>query len=618
MFVLSAKETSRTGTLLSLQNNDKERDVIAATASAHGQGAIAVVRLSGAEVLRVVEKIFSAASFSIRKIKSHRMYYGEIHRRGEIIDEVMLCYMKSPRSFTCEDSVEIFCHGGMFVVSEILATVLENGARLAEPGEFTKRAFLNGRINLSQAEAVMDLINSKNGAARRAALRQLGGGLSARVERVRDKILTWLAHIELSIDYPEHEDESRNASEILFESGALLSDLKKLNETANIGRVIREGVRTAIIGRPNVGKSTLLNAILHENRAIVHETAGTTRDVLTEEVRVGDVPLVIMDTAGLRETADPIEKIGIEKTREAAIDAELILYVADSTDGLTDDDAAIIKNFSHAKIIILMNKSDLRRRAGRAPDFEGLSQQGNRHHERDERVNESSTECAPDFEGMSQQDNRRHERDERVNESSAECASYFEGLSQQNNQHQERDERANESSAECAPDFERVSQQNNQHQERNERVNESSAKCAPDFEGMSQQDNRRHERNERVLLTGEPHSVLPNCGEHPFIALSAKTGDGLDLLFAKIRESFLSGIGAGGETDIITRERHKVLLSQTIFYVEKAMLELREGVPEDLVSVSLRAAYIALGEILGAEIGDDIVDRIFAEFCVGK
>jgi tRNA modification GTPase len=324
----------------------------------------------------------------------------------------------------------------------------------------------------------MDLITAKSGEARRAALRQLGGGLSRRIEETRDKILLWLAHIELSIDYPEHEDEARNASEILSEGGAVIAEMQGLLATADTGRIIREGVRTAIIGRPNVGKSTLLNAILHENRAIVHETAGTTRDVLTEAVRIADIPLVIMDTAGLRETADPIEKIGIEKTHEAAEGAELILYVADSTQGLSAEDAETIKKFEDKHVIILMNKSDLK-------------------------------------------------------------------------------------------------------------VKEDSP-------------------------------LPPHCFAL-LLNISAKTGSGLEKLYAHVRETFLAGkVGAGAEADVITRERHRALLSQAIKYVENAMQELRMGIPEDLVSVPLRAAYITLGEILGAEIGDDIVDRIFAEFCLGK
>ena len=448
------------------------------------------MRISGEGALEVLRRVFRPMP---AKTESHRMYYGKIFCGNEVVDEVMVCYMKAPRSFTCEDSVEIYGHGGMFVLGEVLSVVLENGARLAEAGEFTKRAFLNGRLNLSQAEAVADLIGAKTAAARRAALRQLGGGLSSRVEGVRDRILMWLAHIELSIDYPEHEEEARNVSEILSEADAVISDLQKLAATASMGRIIREGVRTAIVGRPNVGKSTLLNAILHENRAIVHETAGTTRDVLTEEVRVADVPLIIMDTAGLRETADPIEKIGIQKTRDAALDAELILYVADMAQGLTQEDFEEIEKFSDEKnFLVLMNKAD-------------KFSQGQ-----------------------------------------------FSGTSSPNPY---------------------------------ELFEKSSTKT----------------------LTAKT------------LRVSARTGEGLEDVFSEIRKLFMAGnIGTGGEDEIITRERHRVLLAQAVGHLENAKRELREGVPEDLVSVSLRAAYIALGEILGKEIGDDILDRIFAEFCVGK
>ncbi|MCL2199733.1 MAG: tRNA uridine-5-carboxymethylaminomethyl(34) synthesis GTPase MnmE [Defluviitaleaceae bacterium] len=453
---------------------NKDRDVIAAIATAHGQGAIGIVRLSGAGVLQILEKMFWIKA---EKYHSHTMYYGNVHKDNEVIDEAMLCYMKAPRSFTREDSAEIYAHGGVFVLGEVLYAALEAGARLAEPGEFTKRAFLNGRLNLSQAEAVMDLISAKNGIARRAALRQLGGGLSRRIEAVRDKILSWLANIELSIDYPEHEEEAKNITEILSESDEALADLKRLKETAGAGRIISEGVRTAIIGRPNVGKSTLINAMLHENRAIVHETAGTTRDILTEEIRIKDVPLIIMDTAGLRQTADPVEKIGIEKTHEAASDSELILFVADALCGLTSEDKEIIKAYEPTtKIIILMNKTDLHKT--------------------------------------------------------------------------------------------------------------------------------------------EP----PQFCDIKTIAISAKNHDGLEDLYSEISKMFFAGsiTAEGGEADIIMRERHKILLEQAIENIKKAKSDCDSGIPEDLISVPLRAAYINLGEILGLEIDDDIVDRIFDEFCVGK
>ncbi|MCL1845114.1 MAG: tRNA uridine-5-carboxymethylaminomethyl(34) synthesis GTPase MnmE [Defluviitaleaceae bacterium] len=492
-------------------------DTIAAIASAHGQGAVGVLRISGSDAFCVLKKIFAPRR---ENFESHKMYYGKIRSNetkiiDDVIDEVMVCFFAAPRSFTREDCVEIYAHGGMFVLGEILGIVIKNGARLAEPGEFTQRAFLNGRINLAEAEAVMDLISAKTSAARRAAVRQLGGGLSQKIQTARDTILSWLAHIELSIDYPEHEDEARNAAEILAECGDLLETLRRLHATSRTGRIIRDGIRTAIIGRPNVGKSTLLNAILHEDRAIVHETAGTTRDALTEQVRIGEIALSLTDTAGLRQTTDPIEKIGIEKTRSAAHDAELILYVADATVGLTAEDVEIINDFDQP-VIILMNKSDLKTARRALPN-----------------------------------------------------ENFFEGNTP-----------PAKSGAASAAD---------------RTVGAGSAR-----EGSGE--------------TFFPKKVPPEV-----LKISAKTGDGLENLFRRIEEKFIAdGVGEGAEAEIITRERHEVLLARAIGCVEQAERELGAGVPEDLVSVPLRAAYLALGEILGVEIGDDIVDRIFAEFCLGK
>ncbi|MCL1786422.1 MAG: tRNA uridine-5-carboxymethylaminomethyl(34) synthesis GTPase MnmE, partial [Defluviitaleaceae bacterium] len=340
-----------------------ENDIIAAIATAYGHGAIGIVRMSGDGASALLQRVFLPAESGRRaapfKLESHRMYYGSIHAKGEMIDEVMVCPMLAPRSYTKEDTVEIYAHGGMVVLRSVLDAVLQEGARLAEPGEFTKRAFLNGRINLTQAEAVMDLINAGSDAARRAGLRQLGGGLGRRIEAIRDKILHWLAHIELSIDYPEHEEEAKTVAQILAEGGEVVAGLEALYKTAAIGRMLQDGIKTAIVGRPNAGKSTLLNAILSEDRAIVHEQAGTTRDILTERVVVGDIPLLLMDTAGLRETNDPIEKIGVEKTLQAATDAELILYVIDRTQGLTAEDEKMLQSLKDKPVIVLLNKSDL-------------------------------------------------------------------------------------------------------------------------------------------------------------------------------------------------------------------------------------------------------------------
>ena len=438
--------------------------IISAISTAAGMAAIGVVRVSGKGSIELLSSIFVPS----RKFATHKMYYGHIVFDEQIIDEVMVCAFYGPKSYTAEEMVEIYAHGGMLVLSRILDVVIKRGAKLAEPGEFTKRAFLNGRINLTEAEAVMDIISSKSEAARRVSLRQLGGSLTTRINELREKILLWIAHIELSIDYPEHEDEAKNAIEILQESPAILADLINLLETASIGRILRTGIKTAIIGRPNVGKSTLLNYILSENRAIVHEMPGTTRDVLTEEVRIGNLPLLIMDTAGIRKSSNVVEQIGINKTYEAIEDADLVLYIADATIGLTGEDIENLKGIN-TETLVLYNKADIA--AGITPEN---------------------------------------------------------------------------------------------------------------------------------------------------IYISAKTGFGMNTLFIKLEKMFLSGIVSTESTEIITRDRHKLLIEEALKHLEHAIDELHRGVHEDLVSISLRMAYIKLGEILGEEISDDIADKIFSEFCVGK
>ena len=456
-------------------------DVIAAIATPQGRGAVGIVRISGSGAIDVLRRISPQAA----KLESHHMYYGKVYSgpdtTSEAIDEVMFCCMLAPRSYTREDTVEIYAHGGIATIYGVLNAVINNGARLALPGEFTKRAFLNGRINLTQAEAVMDLISAQTNAARRAGLRQLGGGLSQRITSGRERLLVWLANIELSIDYPEHEDEAMNRDRILQEGESWLSSMRALYKTAALGRVLKEGIKTAILGRPNVGKSTLLNAILGEDRAIVHEIPGTTRDVLTEHIKLGELMLRLMDTAGIRDTSDPIESIGVVKSYEAAQDAELVLYVMDISKPPGAEDIEILDKIKDRHVIVLLNKCDLPKASG--------------------------------------WDN---------------FISSFQSIST--------------------------------------------------------------------------------------YMISAQNREGFEGLYKEIQHQFLQGLLSTEEAgaDIITHERHKVLLKTAIDRVSLSMEELRAGVTEDLVSIGLREAYSALGEILGLEVSDDIVDRIFSEFCVGK
>jgi len=446
-----------------------KNDTIAALASGSGVGAVAVVRMSGACAELILGRVFEPFPHLL-SLESHRLYYGILKdEAGQTVDEVMCVLMRAPRSYTREDVVEIFCHGGAATVALVLDTLYKNGARPAEPGEFTKRAFLNGRIDLAQAEAVMELINAKTDLARRAVLRKLSGGLSRKVAGARDRILGWLAHIELSIDYPEHEEEAMNLAMVLEEGAGLVQELEALRATARHGQRIKYGVPTVIVGRPNVGKSSLMNAILQEDRAIVTDIPGTTRDTLTEAVTVKGVPILLTDTAGIREGADQVEQIGVSRSVEQAQIAELVLHVIDGSSPLTDEDMKVEDLLEGQRKIVVLNKCDL------------------------------------------------------------------------------------------------------------------------------------------------PVKVeLENA-----VKISAKTGEGLEELYRMVEGLFLEGdISADG--DIITQARHVYLLDEILGHLQKAFEDIASAVPEDIISINLKSAYVLLGEMIGEAVGDDVLDRIFLEFCVGK
>ncbi len=338
----------------------KEFDTIAAISTPLGEGAIGIVRLSGTDSFAIAQKIFKGKDLC--KVASHTLNYGHIvdPDKDEILDEVMVGAMRSPKTFTREDIIEINTHGGIAVTNEILQLVIREGARLAEPGEFTKRAFLNGRVDLTQAEAVMDIIRAKTDKAMNIAVKQLDGSLSDLINNTRQEILNTLAQVEVNIDYPEYDDVEEATTEIIREKTsefeALLTNLLK---TARRGKILREGISTAIIGRPNVGKSSLLNNLLREEKAIVTDIEGTTRDVIEEYVNINGVPLKLVDTAGIRETEDIVEQIGVERSKKALKEADLVLLVLNASEPLTDQDRQLLEISQDSNRIILLNKVDL-------------------------------------------------------------------------------------------------------------------------------------------------------------------------------------------------------------------------------------------------------------------
>lgn len=340
-------------------------DTIAAIATPLGEGGLAVIRLSGPQALAVAERSFVATGKHARKpteATSHTIHYGHIVRHGVVVDEVLLSIMRAPRTFTREDVAEISCHGGVLVSKEVLDTVLENGARLAQPGEFTQRAFMNGRIDLAQAEAVSDLIHSHTELALRAANEQLAGKLSQRINQLRDGLMQTQAHIEAHLDFPEEDIAPDTMEQLLVRLDRGVVFMDQLLATADEGRILRHGVRAAIVGRPNVGKSSLLNQLLGHDRAIVSSIPGTTRDTIEETANVRGLLVKFVDTAGLREAHDEIEFEGIRRSHEAADRAEFILQVLDASEPLTREDERWLAEFAAKKRILVCNKSDLPRR----------------------------------------------------------------------------------------------------------------------------------------------------------------------------------------------------------------------------------------------------------------
>ena len=344
-------------------------DTIAAVATAMNSSGIGIVRISGPDAFSVIQKIFRPyRKKNMENVKSHTVHYGTIMDGKNVVDEVLVLIMKAPHTYTREDTVEIDCHGGMFVLQKTLELVLKNGVRPAEPGEFTKRAFLNGRIDLSQAEAVIDVINAENEYALKSALSQLKGSVSKRIQKMRADLLEQIAYIEAALDDPEHIEMDGYGKELLPVLESCLSETEALIESADDGRIIKEGLKTVILGKPNVGKSSLLNALSGKERAIVTDIAGTTRDAIEESIRISDVTLNVIDTAGIRDTEDQIEKIGVDKALAYAKEADLIVMMIDLSNKMDNKDLMLFEYVKNKKVIVLLNKADLPQEA----DLSGL------------------------------------------------------------------------------------------------------------------------------------------------------------------------------------------------------------------------------------------------------
>lgn len=448
---------------------------VAAISTPHGTGGISVIRVSGPDSVDIVDKIFRAKSGkALNNSKTHRIHYGHILDNDKIIDEVLVAVMLAPNTFTREDTVEINCHGGLVVTEKVLECVIKNGASLAAPGEFTKRAFLNGRLDLSQAEAVIDIINSPSSLALSSAANQLGGKLSEEINVLRDTVLETLAKINANLDYPEEDIDEYDNEELLRDLENVEQRLNALLETATRGKLIRDGINTVICGKPNVGKSSVLNLLAKDSRAIVTEIAGTTRDVIEERVTLGNIVLNVFDTAGIRETNDKIESLGIDKSKEYIKNAELVLFAVDNSKDLTDEDMDIFTSIKNKNKIILLNKSDL----------------GNKNNDK----------------------------------------FHFDDV----------------------------------------------------------------------------------------VLISAKTGEGLDDLSDKIEEKFKLGEISASDTALITNRRHKEALVSAINAVKRAINALKLHTPCDLVSIDVTECAESLGEITGKTVSEEIVDKIFARFCLGK
>ena len=456
------------------------KDTIAAISTGMTNSGIGKVRMSGSQAIAIADKVYVSpgGKKSLSEADSHTIHYGYIYDEDRLIDEVLVLIMKSPRSYTTEDMVEIDCHGGVVVMKKILETLIAHGARPAEPGEFTKRAFLNGRIDLTQAEAVIDVINAKNDYALSSSVKQLRGNVFQKIKEIRQSIIGNVAFIEAAMDDPEHINADNFGEELRENVQENMKALKKLLASADNGRMIKEGIKTVIVGKPNAGKSSLLNALVGDERAIVTDIAGTTRDTLEESITVHGIPLNIIDTAGIRDTEDVVEKIGVNRARSFALEADLIIYVVDGSTALDENDDEIIEMIKNKKAIVLLNKIDLN------------------------------------------------------------------------------------------------------------------------------------------LVTTK--AILKEKTNHPVIEISAMREQGIDEFEALLKDMFFDGKLSFNDEIYITNVRHKAAISDALESLVLVLQSIDDGMPEDFFSIDLMNAYETLGGIIGEAAGEDLIDTIFSDFCMGK
>jgi len=456
-------------------------DTIAAIATPPGEGGIGIVRISGPKALDIAKEVFVFSGKKNGTFKDRYLHYGKVvDEKGDIIDEVLLAYMKGPRSYTAEDVVEIHCHGGIIPITSILKEVIKKGARLAEPGEFTKRAFLNGRIDLVQAEAVMDLICAKTEKLAKASINQMEGGLSGHIKRMRERLIDIMAHIEVTIDYPEEDIDEIASQSIRKDITGIVSDIDHLLSTAEHGKLIRQGIKAVIVGKTNVGKSSLLNALVKEERAIVTDIPGTTRDVIEEFINIKGVAVRIIDTAGIRETLDQVEQIGIQRSKQNIERADLIITVLDASSPLEDQDREILEYLKDRKALVILNKID------------------------------------------------------------------------------------------------------------------KPVKL---------------DRKQIEELIGS---------EIPIVETSLTLGKGIDKVEDIIYKMFFRGELEISDDLMITNIRHQETLNKARKYLLDALEGIDNELPMDIVSIDLRSAVDSLGAITGETVTEDLIDKIFSEFCLGK